>query len=98
MGLRGFYTPALELRHIIPANRLNKKYFRRFFYWRGISRAMLYQQRGLDMESPQETRLDFTRVPHWFGIPRYMYRTAAASLWRALTLRLKGDALGGFEQ
>lgn len=97
-GVRGFYTPALELRHIIPASRLNRTYFRRFFYWRGISRAMLYQQRGLDMESPQDTRLDFTRVPHWLGIPRYMYRTAAASLWRALTLRLKGDAVAAFDQ
>ena len=97
-GVRGFYTPALELRHIIPANRLSKKYFRRFFYWRGISRAMLYQQRGLDMESPQETRLDFTRVPHWFGIPRYMYRTAASSLWRAVVLRLKGNPVAAFDQ
>jgi len=97
-GVRGFYTPALSLRHIIPASRLNKKYFRRFFYWRGISRAMLYQQRGLDMESPQETRLDFTRVPHWFGIPRYMYRTLVASAARALGRYLKGDQEGAFDQ
>jgi hypothetical protein len=59
---------------------------------------MLYQQRGLDMESPQETRLDFTRVPHWFGIPRYMFRTAAVSAWRALVLRLQGDATSAFDQ
>jgi glucosyl-dolichyl phosphate glucuronosyltransferase len=97
-GVRGFYTPALELRHIIPASRLNKKYFRRFFYWRGVSRALLYQQHGLDMESPQETSLDFTRVPHWLGMPRYMFRTAAASLWRAMTLRLKGDMAAAFDQ
>jgi glycosyltransferase involved in cell wall biosynthesis len=97
-GVRGFYTPALSLRHIIPASRLNRTYFRRFFYWRGISRAMLYQQRGLDMESPQETRLDFSRVPHWFGIPRYMYRTALKSAWRALSLRLKGNAIDAFDQ
>ncbi|HTM02141.1 MAG TPA: glycosyltransferase [Vicinamibacterales bacterium] len=97
-GVRGFYTPALSLRHIIPASRLNKRYFRRFFYWRGISRALLYRQRGLDMESPQETRLDFRRVPHWFGIPRYMYRTLLSSAWRAFTSYLKGDAETGFEQ
>jgi glucosyl-dolichyl phosphate glucuronosyltransferase len=96
-GVRGFYTPALELRHIVPASRLNRTYFRRFFYWRGISRAMLYQQRGLDMESPQDTHLDFIRVPHWLGIPRYMYRTAVASLWRAMTRRLTGDAVAAFD-
>jgi glycosyltransferase involved in cell wall biosynthesis len=97
-GVRGFYSPALSLRHIIPANRLNKKYFRRFFYWRGISRAMLYQQRGLDMESPQETRLDFRTVPHWFGIPRYMYRSLAAHAARAIGRYLRGDAKGAFDQ
>jgi glucosyl-dolichyl phosphate glucuronosyltransferase len=97
-GVRGFYTPRLTLRHIIPASRLNKRYFRRFFYWRGISRAMLYQQRGLDMESPQDTRLDFRRVPHWFGIPRYMYRTLVRSAWRAVRLYLKRDAEGAFDQ
>jgi glycosyltransferase involved in cell wall biosynthesis len=97
-GIRGCYAPGVSLRHIIPANRLNKKYFRRFFYWRGISRAMLYQQRGLDMESPQETRLDFRQVPHVFGIPRYMYRTLLASAWTALTAYLRGDSERGFEQ
>jgi glycosyltransferase involved in cell wall biosynthesis len=97
-GIRGFYTPALSLRHLIPASRLNKQYFRRFFYWRGISRAMLYQQRGLDMESPQETRLDFARVPHWFGIPRYMFRTAVTSAARAVRLMLAGRAADAFDQ
>jgi glycosyltransferase involved in cell wall biosynthesis len=97
-GVRGFYTPALSLRHIIPAARLDKKYFRRFFYWRGISRAMLYQQRGLDMESPQETTLDFRRVPHWFGIPRYMFRTLASSALKAVARYLRGDVEGGFDQ
>ena len=97
-GLRGVYAPTVSLRHIIPANRLNKNYFRRFFYWRGISRAMLYQQRGLDMESPQETRLDFRRVPHLFGIPRYMYRTLLVSGWRALTAYLRGQSEAAFNQ
>ena len=40
-ALRGFYVPEMVVRHIIPAARLNKAYFRRWFYWRGISRAML---------------------------------------------------------
>ena len=59
-GLRGFYIPELSLRHIIPADRLNKRYFRRWFYWRGISRALLYERSGLDMEAPEQTTLDFT--------------------------------------
>ena len=35
--------------------RLNKEYFRRWFYWRGISRAMLYARTGLDMEAPEQS-------------------------------------------
>src|SRR4051812_25210432 len=68
-GLAGYYIPAIVVRHLIPSERLNKRYFRRWFYWRGISRAMLYQQTGLDMESPETSTLDHTRVPHVAGIP-----------------------------
>ena len=74
LGVRGWYAPDMVVHHIIPAERLNKRYFRRWSYWRGISRALLYQQRGLDMESPQETRVDFSRVQHIAGVPRYLYR------------------------
>ena len=97
-GLRGFYAPQLALRHIIPASRLNKAYFRRWFYWRGISRAMLYERSGLDMEAPEQTTLDFRTVPHVFGVPRYLYRKALASAWGALTRTLRGDAAGAFDQ
>jgi glycosyltransferase involved in cell wall biosynthesis len=89
-GVRGCYVPELSLRHIIPAERLNKRYFRRWFYWRGISRARLYERSGLDMEAPEQTSLDFSTVPHILGVPRYLYRKAfaAAGSWIA-------DSLGG---
>jgi glycosyltransferase involved in cell wall biosynthesis len=82
-GLRGWYVPELSLEHIIPASRLRKRYFRRWFYWRGISRAMLYHRAGLDMESPEQATHDFSIVPHVFGVPRYLYRKAlaAAGAW-----------------
>jgi glycosyltransferase involved in cell wall biosynthesis len=76
LGVRGYYVPHLVVRHVIPAERLTKRYFRRWFYWRGISRALLFQQQGLDMESPQETMHDFSRVPMIGGVPRYLYRVA----------------------
>ena len=62
-GVRGFYVPEMVLEHIIPADRLCKRYFRRWFYWRGISRALLYERAGLDMEAPEQTLLDFAKVP-----------------------------------
>ena len=88
-GVRGFYVPELVLQHIIPANRLNKAYFRRWFFWRGISRALLYERSGLDMEAPEQTVLDFSTVPHVLGVPRYLYRKAldAARGWLHATVR-----------
>ena len=96
-GVRGFYVPDMVVQHIIPASRLNKKYFRRWFYWRGISRARLYAKSGLDMEAPERTTLDFRTVPHVFGVPRYLYRKALASLVTWLTAALRGDAVASFD-
>lgn len=96
-GLRGFYVPGLAVRHIIPASRLNKAYFRRWFYWRGISRAMLYERSGLDMEAPEQTALDFRTVPHVFGVPRYLYRKALASAAACVRASVSRDAVAAFE-
>jgi GT2 family glycosyltransferase len=97
-GVRGFYAPEQSQRHLIPASRLNKAYFRRWFYWRGISRAMLYERAGLDMEAPERAALDFRTVPHVFGVPRYLYRKALASAWSALVRALRGDRAGAFAE
>ena len=96
-GLRGAYIPELSLRHIIPADRLNKRYFRRWFYWRGISRARLYERSGLDMEAPEQTTLDFTTVPHIFGVPRYLYRKALTALRGRIVESLRGRHTRAFE-
>lgn len=96
-GIRGCYAPDLVVRHIIPASRLNKRYFRRWFYWRGISRALLYQQQGLDMESPQDTTIDFSHVTHVAGVPKYLFRTAAAMAGAMLRSAARGDQMAAFE-
>ena len=58
------------LHHVIPASRLRKQYFRRWFYWRGISRALLYERAGLDMESPEQTHARlFERCPTCWVCP-----------------------------
>jgi glycosyltransferase involved in cell wall biosynthesis len=75
-GVRGFYAPEMTVRHIIPAERLTRRYFRRWFYWRGISRAMLYARTGLDMEKPEQGAAGARSLPHVAGVPRYLYRKA----------------------
>ena len=97
-GVRGFYAPDLRLRHIIPASRLTKRYFRRWFYWRGISRARLYETAGLDMEAPERSSLDFRTVPHLFGVPRYLYRKAVASARDTIVETWRGNAVAAFDR
>lgn len=96
-GVRGFYVPEMVVQHIIPSSRLNKAYFRRWFYWRGISRARLYAKAGLDMEAPERTSIDFRTVPHIFGVPRYLYRKALSSALTGMTAALRGDAVASFD-
>src|SRR5688572_23754667 len=96
-GLRGFYSPDLIVHHVIPEDRLTKKYFRKWFYWHGISRAILYQNNRLDMESPERTALDFSKVPHIAGVPRYLFRTCIKKFFSIWTAMARGDAITRFE-
>jgi len=96
-GLTGMYIPDMVVRHVIPASRLRKQYFRRWFYWRGISRAMLYAQFGLDMEKPEDPALDARVVPQPFGVPRYLFRKALVHAGAAMRSLLRGDIEVAFE-
>lgn len=96
-GVRGFYVPSLVLQHIIPADRLCKSYFRRWFFWRGISRARLYERAGLDMEAPERNVHDFSKVPHIAGVPRYLYRSAASHLRGWIGAAVRQNAVAAFE-
>jgi glycosyltransferase involved in cell wall biosynthesis len=97
VGLRGFYTPDVVVHHVIPADRLTKRYFRRWFYWHGISRARLYQQARINMESPEETTLDYSKVPHIAGVPRYLYRSCLRMLADTVKAAARRDAVATFE-
>ncbi len=97
-GLRGFYVPEIVVQHLIPADRLTKSYYRRWFQWRGVSRALLYAETGLNMEAPEQSTLDYARVPHIAGVPRYLYRTAASTLWHMLVATARRDYVASFER
>lgn len=96
-GLRSFYVPDMVVHHVIPADRLTKAYFRRWFYWHGISRAMLYEQARINMESPEETTLDYSKVPHLAGVPRYMYRSCLRMMGDTVKAALRRDPIATFE-
>jgi glycosyltransferase involved in cell wall biosynthesis len=96
-GLRGYYLPDAVVHHVVPAARMTRRYFRRWFYWNGVSRAMLYQKLGVDMEAPDESRLDFAKVPHVAGVPRYMFRTAVATVRAIARAAARRDPVATFE-
>jgi glucosyl-dolichyl phosphate glucuronosyltransferase len=97
-GLKGMYAPNMVVHHVIPADRLRKRYFRRWSYWHGVSRAILYQQHPIDMQAPEETSLDFSKVQLIFGVPRYMYRSCLESAFSMVKQRLKGQPVAAFER
>jgi glycosyltransferase involved in cell wall biosynthesis len=62
-GARGFYRPDLVIHHYVPPERLTKRYFRRWCFWRGVSRGLL------DRRQP-------AAVPYLLGVPRYIVGAA----------------------
>jgi hypothetical protein len=80
----GYYDPELTVRHLVPAARLTRRYFRQWFFWHGKTQALM-----LDDLYPQ---LDMARVPHVARIPRFAYRQALHQVWRWMSTR-HGDPL-----
>lgn len=83
-GARGQYMPAMTVLHHVPAKRLTKDYFRRWWYGKGLSRAALDR-----LQPVTELGVDLTAARHIAGVPAFMLRSAAedAMGWLASSLR-----------
>lgn len=82
---RGYYDPAVIVRHFVPGQRLTRTYFRQWFYWSGKTHALM-----LDDLYPS---LDMNTVPTVFGVPRFLYRQAAEQAVRYAARLGRSDAL-----
>ena len=85
IGARGLYVPEMSLYHHVPATRLTPSYFRRWWFWKGISKHRLERRHPVT-----ELGVDLSRVPKIAGVPRFMYGSAlrdAAAWMSALALR-----------
>ena len=84
-GARGLYVPQMALRHHVPARRLTHDYFRRWWYWKGVSKSRLER-----LHRVTDLGIDLSTVPRMFGVPRFMVGSALRDLigwvWAALTL------------
>jgi len=59
VGARGFYRPDLIIHHYVAPERLTKRYYRRWCFWRGVSLGLLDRKRP-------------AKVRYLLGVPRYM--------------------------
>jgi glycosyltransferase involved in cell wall biosynthesis len=76
IGARGLYVPAMSLQHHVPASRLTRDYFRRWWYWKGVSKFRLEQRHPVT-----ELGVDLARVPRIAGVPRFMIGSALRDLF-----------------
>lgn len=71
-GAKGMYLPALKIHHHVGPERLTRKYFRSWCFWRGVSLGLLERTR----KQP---------CAYFMGVPRWHYRSAARGLVSGLT-------------
>lgn len=71
IGATGVYEPAMALHHHVPAKRLTKDYFRRWWYWKGVSKSRLERRHPIT-----ELGVDLRTVATVAGVPRFMIGSA----------------------
>jgi hypothetical protein len=81
----GLYDPEVSVRHFVPASRLSRAYFRRWFYWHGRTMAR--------MAAAVYLEVDLARVPYVAGVPRFVYREFLEQATRWLRRAGRSDAL-----
>lgn len=83
-GARGLYLPGMKLNHHVPASRLTRQYYRRWWYWKGAARARMQALHPIS-----ELGLDLRTAPHIAGVPRFMWRSAVRNVigWLSATAR-----------
>ena len=81
----GVYDPAIQVRHFVPATRLRRQYFRRWFFWHGRTLAR--------MPGEVYAELDLGQVPYLAGVPRFVYKQFLEQFLRWLRRAGRADAL-----
>jgi glycosyltransferase involved in cell wall biosynthesis len=86
IGARGLYVPEMSLHHHVPAKRLTRAYFRRWWFWKGISKCRLERRHPVT-----ELGVDLSRVPKVAGVPRFMFGSALRDIVGWLSAVVSGD-------
>lgn len=81
----GLYDPGLTVRHYVPAARMSRRYFRRWYFWHGRTLARMIDSFFVD--------LNLQHVPHVAHVPRFIYRAMFDEIRRWVRALRTGDAL-----
>jgi hypothetical protein len=65
----------MALEHHVPARRLTLDYFRRWWFWKGVSKARLERRHPIT-----EMGVDLRTAPTIAGVPRFLYGSAIRDL------------------
>jgi glycosyltransferase involved in cell wall biosynthesis len=88
-GARGCYVPGMEVHHHVAAARLTKGYFRRWWFWKGVSRARVDA-----MHRWTELGLDLYTVPYVARVPRFIFGCLVRAMLRGAAALLRADWQG----
>ena len=84
-GFLGVFVPDLIIYHHVPAERMTKRYHRRWAFWRGVSLGVLDRQKREE-------------ATYRFGVPQYRLGRALKALPRMAAESLNGRAAMAFDQ
>jgi glycosyltransferase involved in cell wall biosynthesis len=84
-GARGLYVPEMVLEHHVPARRLTHDYFRRWWYWKGISQARVHRIHGRT-----ELGIDLAKARRLFGVPLFLVRSLVTDALAAARALVRG--------
>lgn len=68
-GARGLYLPDMVIYHHVSSARLTPEYYRRWCFWRGVSRGLMDHRHPLP-------------VPYFAGVPRFLFGRAVRGIGR----------------
>jgi FkbM family methyltransferase len=91
---RGLYVPRMELQHHVPAARMTRAYYRRWWFWKGVARARIEA-----LHPVSELGVDLRMEPRIAGMPRFMWGTAARDTlgWFLAAVRRRGSQQAAHE-
>ena len=84
-GFHGVFVPELVIYHHVPAERMTKRYHRRWAFWRGVSLGVV----------DRETREAAT---YRFGIPQYRFGRVLRACPTMAAALVRGRAAAAFDQ